>query len=92
MARHYINFRDKKYLYFHEFRQEWNKQHSDIQLSICSAEYKKATRLIFKKGDDKLTIYLKDSTAEKLTVNQLIVHLYYTLVYKWNFDILIELE
>ena len=90
MSKHYINFKDKKYLCFHEFKQEWKKQHPDIHLMICTAEYKQATRLIFKKGDDKLTIYLKDITAEKITVNQCIVHLYYTLVYKWNFDILVE--
>ena len=92
MARHYINFRDKKYLYFHEFRQEWKKQHPDIHLMVCSAEYKQATRIIFKQGDDKLTIYLKDITTEKLTVNQCILLLYYTFVYKSYFDALIDWE
>ena len=90
MAKHYINFKDEKYLYFHEFRQEWKKQHPDIHIMICSAEYKQATRIIFKQGDDKLTIYLKDITAEKLTVCQAIVLLYNTFAFKSNFDVLVD--
>lgn len=86
MSRHYINFRDKKYLYFHEFRQEWKKEYPYIHIMICSAEYKKATRLIFKYKDKRYTYYLKDELAEQLSVHTCIIYLMDTLERVWFFD------
>lgn len=86
MARHYINFRNNNCLYFDEFRQEWEKSYPHIHIIICSAEYKKATRLIFKCENKRLTYYLKDRTAELLTPHDCVLCLKDMLDREWNYD------
>lgn len=86
MARHYINFRDSKYLYFHEFRQYWKKLYPEIHIMLCTCEYKKSTRIIFMYKDKRLTYYLKDEVAEKMTLAYCITILKDMLDREWYYD------
>ena len=88
----YINFKDKKYVSFNEFKEAWRREAPEVHIMIATCEYKKSVRFIFKYKDKRLTYYLKRSLSEKMLIASCICYLQDILIREWERNKYIGLE
>lgn len=89
---HSINFKDKKYVSFNEFKEAWRREAPEVHIMIATCEYKKSVRFIFKYKDKRLTYYLKRSLSEKISLHNCICYLEDILIREWEHNKYIGLE